>query len=497
MKKYLIHIAFVLHASILHGQSVEPLPGQHHNPLSHFASLYSVKQVSDFSLVNLSYKNFDGDFNRPQLPASGYIGAFTASGRQKHNNLIWQGNFSFKYQRDEDQQWNNTSLHPDTQPFLWADAATGRWDRNHFSADVQLGSAYEGNYQWGAGLFFHGGQGDRFNDPKPLYRYRRFGIAPEIAVRFSNRNWLALQLLYIDYSEDNEMGFFSVDDPLLYRLRGYGTFSRTPFVSGERELSSQSVGATIQWVRPGRWAIQFGGMVTQGNAEEGAAIITPGGEWESLKANFSTEKYWQGTSNISSIQLQGQFSEIEGIDAVFQAVNARLQTARVAIDWNIATSDSMAFNWRANVGTAFTHRLQEDLAAFTEAQVQGIPLDVNFRVAWKKDKLTPFVAATGNYFQVLSSSLEVGDTNALTDLVFPDFEILSASSLTMRLAAGVDWQYSKGVVRLSAFAQRLQDVESNTSLHQNQFGLSLAFSPQGVFDLGSIYQETISGLKNH
>ena len=491
LKKTFIYIIFLLDASFAYAQSVEPFPVYPHFELREFASLFSVEQSPEFSQISLSYFGITGDFNRPQLPDSGHLGNFNASGKQQKDNLIWSGSFSWQYQRDEGQQWNNTSLHPDVQPYLWADAGKGRWDRNHFNAQVQVGTTNLSHLNWGGGLFFEGGEADRFNDPKPLYRFRRFGISPEGSMHFSKDNWIALKLLYSSYSEDNEIGFFSIDDPLLYRLRGYGTFTRTPFVSGERQLRSQSVGGTIRWLIPNNRAAQFGGSTTWGNAKEGISIVTDGGEWKTLEADFGLEKSWQNVLHKKNVNLTGRIRENEGTDAIFQAINARLRTAQVAIQWTMATLDSTAaFHWQIQAEAAFTLRLQKDLATFTEAKVNSLPFGINLGVILDKSSVSPFVMISTYYYQVLYSDLQVGRESAFSELIIPDFEFLGASAYTAKLVGGVNWKQSQGTYRLSGFFQRRQAVSPIPSLFQNQFGLTLTFSPKGRISLTQLFNES-------
>jgi len=453
-----------------------------------FASLYHFEEAPSFSHIGLFYTTFDGDFNRPQLPEKGHLGGFSASGIQRQGKLIWHGDFDWQYQRDEGQQWNNTSLHPDVQPYLWADEATGRWDRNHFRAAAQVGSARSGDLQWGAGLFFEGGQGDRFNDPKPLYRFRRLGVVPEVAIKAGAQSWLALQLLFASFSEDNEMGFFSVDDPLLFRLRGYGTFTRTPFVSGERQLGSQQAGGSLRWVTAHHWVMQLRGSYTQGEAVEGVAITTPNGEWQTLQADLLLQKSWQGNLK-QNLSVTSSFWQNEGTDPTFQAVNARLQISEAAVQWKLALPDTTAFCWRVQLLVGFQSRLQEDLATFTKANVQQVPIALNLGGHWQKGKLKPFVLAQGHYRTVLSSNLQVGTPTTITEsLVAPDFDILSANFYTAGLCAGVDWPHASGHMRLMLLAQHTEAHSTEPSLVQQSFGLTLAFSPRRAFQLPALPQ---------
>jgi len=464
-------------------QPLAVLPAPADGSFGNFASLYHFEDAPSFGNINLFYGNFGGDFNRPQLPAQGQLGGFAASGRQRQGPLIWHGDFTWQYQRDEGQQWNNTSLHPDIQPYLWADEGTGRWDRNHFRAAVQVGSAYSGNLQWGAGLFFEGGQGDRFNDPKPLYRSRRLGLAPEIAFRMGGQSSLALQLLYISFSEDYELGFFSVDDPLLFRLRGYGTFTRTPFVSGERQLGSQQFGGGLRWVTSQHWAVQLRGSFTQGKADEGVSIVTPGGEWQTLLTNLVLQKSWKGTLE-NSFAVTGTFRQNEGTDPTFQAVNARLQTTGMAVQWQLSKPITGSFTWKAKLLAGWQNRRQEDIATFTDAKVQHLPFGLDWVGQWKKGKLKPFLQVQGYYRSILSSSLQVGSPTPITEaLVRPDFNILSANFYTLGLNAGVDWKHGAGQMRAMLLARHTQASGTDPALVQYNFGLLLAFSPQQGFGL--------------
>lgn len=490
MKKTFTYIIVLWNASCAYAQSVEPFPVFPHFELPEFASLFSVDQSPEFSQISLSYMGFTGDFNRPQLPDSGHIGNFNASGKQQKDNFIWRGSFSWQYQRDEGQQWNNTSLHPDVQPYLWADAGTGRWDRNHFNANVQVGTTNLSPFNWGGGLIFEGGEGDRFNDPKPLYRFRRLGVSPEGSMHFSQDNWIAVKLLYTSYSEDNEIGFFSIDDPLLYRLRGYGTFTRTPFVSGERQLRSQKLGGSIRWLIPNNRAVQLAGSSTWGEAKEGISIVTDGGKWQTLQADFSLEKSWQNVLHQKSLSLTGSIRENEGTDAVFQAINARLQTAQAAIRWSMATLNSTAaLHWQVQAETALTHRLQEDLATFTEAKVNSLPVGINLGAILDKHSVSPFVMVSAYYYQVLYSDLQIGRENAFTELILPDFEFLGASAYTAKLMGGINWKQSQGTYRLSGFFQGRQAVGPIPSFSQIQFGLTITFSPKGKISFTQLFNE--------
>lgn len=441
----------------------------------------------DYSRVGVFYHAVGGNFARPQLPASGMAGGFEAKGRKRVNRLVWDGQFTYRYQQDERQDLNNTSLHPDAQPYLWADTATGRWDRNYFDARVQLREINQRKIQWGASLFFRGGQGDRFNDPRPLYRFRRMGIAPELYFHLSDTRWVALQLSFSSFSEDNEMGFFSVDDPLLYRLRGYGTFSRTAFVSGERQLSAQKAGIALRWMEQERLSGLLSAAAEWGKAEEGVAIINTAGEWQSLMAAFSLNRNWSHPLN-PKLSLNGYARRNSGTDPIFGAINARLQTAGAKLSTQVSQQDSSAFHWYLQANGGWTVRQQEDLATFTEADLQYLPVRLSAGFSRQYNRMSPFLVIVGTYRPVLKSTLQAVDATEITErLVRDDFAILSADYYLLSLQGGLDRQGEQGRMRFS-FKLSRQQALSRQNLFQNLMTLSVSFFPeyapsQSPFDL--------------
>jgi len=431
---------------------------------------------------------FEGNFNRPQTPASGILGGFEANGRKRQNKLIWEGRFSWQYQRDKGQQWNNTSRHPDALPYIWADETVGTWARNHFKSSVQVGTTMTGNLQFGAGLLFEGGQGNRLNDPRPLYRFRELGIAPELALRVKKTNWLAVQLLYLSFSEDNEIGFFSVDDPLLFRLRGPATFTRTPFVSGERQLNSQQIGGGLRWVSEKQFAAQFRGTVSWGKAEEGVAIITPGGKWQILNASLLLQKSWQGKLR-NSFSLSGNIVQNEGTDPTFQAINTRLQITKIGLAFQISKPDSTAFHWSLRTMANWQVRSQEDLATFTETNLQQLPLSLHLDGKWLKGKLRPFLLLHGHYQALLSENLQIGSPTFISEnLLLPDFEILSSEFFSIGTGIGLDIGQGAKKFRFLLFARHIQSLGASQLFNQQHAGLSITFIPGSTLYLPKLFQ---------
>jgi len=273
------------------------------------------------------------------------------------------------------------------------------------------------------------------------------------------------------------MGFFSVDDPLLYRLRGYGTFSRTAFVSGERQLSAQKAGIALQWQEQQHLSARISAATEWGKAEEGISIINTAGEWQSLMATVGLDRSWSHPLN-PRLGFSGYARRNSGNDPIFGAINARLQTAGGELNAQLRQQDAGKLHWYLKAKGGWTVRKQEDLATFTEANVQSLPLGLASGFSRQYNQLTPFLLLSATYRPVISAALQVTDATEITDrLVRDDFAILSTDSYQLSLQGGLDRQSEQGRMRF-AFNLSRQQALGGSNLFQNLLTLSISFFPE-------------------
>lgn len=313
--------------------------------LSPAAAHLGLSQLPNYSQAGLRYQRAEGGFRRPQSPAQAQRLRFETEGLRKWATWAVQGRFAYAKHWDARQAWANVAevFQPDLEvalplpglmptngrlgnPYVWADERAGDWQRDHIAAEVQAAFADSARrFAPGLGLGYDIGQGARQNDPRPFYRYRRLRVAPSGLWRVGGRAWLGLEAHWVSTVEDNEAGQFSTDNFLLYRLRGYGTFERTPISSAERRTSGQAVGgqATYRWQAQGRQLIVVaGGRYRREQVREGVAIQREGGQfeesWVHLRA-VGTARRPQGWRHLL---LQVERRQGTATDPLFRAINA-------------------------------------------------------------------------------------------------------------------------------------------------------------------------------
>jgi hypothetical protein len=439
----------------------------------HEGSILMLYQLTGIGTMGIHYKNENGSFRRPQEPSSINTFSFQASGVQQTSSLVFFGNFNYQVQRDEGQQWRNTAQPADDQPYIWADTSRGTWDRNHFNVQVKMVTHSKTRaVQGGIDFLYKGGAGDRQSTPKPLYRFHRLAISPSIIYKKGARQ-LALSFQYAQQSEDNEMGYYVNDRPLLYRLRGYGTFSRSPFVSATRLLSSTLLGGGIEYLK-GKINDQYVRSVvsyayTNGNIKEGIAVTTPAGEWNTheLSGKFNWGLRPGKAQWLTSIDFS--MSRMSGKDPLFQAINYYLNKIKVGPALRYTKSDDCY----AEIHAEYSHREEKDIVAATNATVHRADVGLAYFYRFSSSKHAKFFTLPRlSYSKPLDSNLLILSPTEISEaMVRPDFYILSQSYSQMGIQVGIDVKCKGNAVRVAVDAIHTQ----NAQLTRSQIGLVLNY----------------------
>jgi hypothetical protein len=430
-------------------------------------------KASRISSINVTLANESGSFRRPQEPSSIQSLTFHAEGTQQTNKVITSAEFTYLVQQDEGQQWRNTGHSADYQPFVWADQAVGTWNRSHFDARITIaGHPLKRMLQPGFMLAYHGGTGDRQNSPKPLYRFHQLSAQPFLLYR-NKQNAFAFHLNYEQHTEDNEMGYYVNDSPLLYRLRGYGTFSRSPFVSGNRLLEASTLGGSIEYMY-GHLSKNFRSATfsynqTAGSVAEGTSVNTPGGAWKTrtISAILSSGIERLHCQWLPMLHFHGAFQV--GTDPIFGAVNYYLNI--------LAVRPSLRYTyrqrWFIEIDTEYAHRSQRDIVTGTNAEISraGGNIKLHSRKALSQ-KTSLYAQPFVGYYQPLISTLQITTPTEMSEaLVRPDFDIMAKAWLQSGIETGLDVKSIKNVLRFSLQLMHYQQA----SINRKQFNLSIHY----------------------
>jgi hypothetical protein len=428
------------------------------------AGLARVHQQQNYTDFTLDHTWGEGDFQRPQWPSQFRFTNLNVNGLTKIPKMIFAGSFNYQLARNRQQFWRNTHISPEESPFIWADSSAGLWHLNLFSAKVLMANNSSNQINFGLELVYSGGSGDRKNDPRPLFRQQSILIKPGVAFMFLQGS-LGLHIAYRRYTEDNEVGFFSVQNSLLYRLRGYGTFSRTPFVSGERIIRSDQAIAGLSYVGSTGWEAEIELGINNGEVVEGIANPNPQGEWYDTRFKLSTQDLTPKNSPVGWRLSYDHFRQ-SGSDPVFQAINYYLQKHEfwATVRWEPVKNDLI------ELSAGWHQRRQEDIIAATKADIMHASLKI--AALFDGSALRHYPAIS--WYHPLRQQLNIGNPGEISQaLIVPDFnllkrgfvrtsyrleaKLLQTSALFLRLEP--TWRYNRDFQFLTIYSALIYTIQ--------------------------------------
>ncbi len=192
-----------------------------------------------------------GNFKRPLEPAVSSVYGLSTGGSRKTGNWNLLAEFSYQKSYDKKLAWSAVNDPYRGNPFIWADSSRGDWDRDEVTATIGASLRLTKRVRAGLVVHYNTGTGARTSEPKPFYRSRDISLQPGVSYQLSPSEEIGVAGSAAFTQEENEIGYYSNSNVLLYRLRGYGTFSKSPFVSGERKRKGTSWKGTVHYLR--RW----------------------------------------------------------------------------------------------------------------------------------------------------------------------------------------------------------------------------------------------------
>jgi hypothetical protein len=303
------------------------------------ASALTVDSLADSGTLSLIRTGRDGAFKRPQeaerITQEGFLssGAYTFGG--------WQTAGEFRYTNNVERsvQWVSVAEPYRGNPYLWADTNGGDWYSRTIGVRTSVGSPQLfGLFRIGTAIDYSVTQGNRRNDPRPLYRVRTIVLRPSITIPLGADHSVGGMAAVGWRSEDDEIGYYTVDFSRVVRLRGLGTSDHIQVSSQERMQRSRS----LDW--SGNYHGTFGPFDAMVTASRGAerdtvvdGIADPDSAGSFLRDRSSVRTVLQYADEFMSFafDLSQERSEGYGVDPVYLRTNYRVQeeAGRLAVGW--------------------------------------------------------------------------------------------------------------------------------------------------------------------
>lgn len=310
---------------------VDTLPGLMREGANPAGAVAALREVARLELRGHDVR---GALHRPQSAGAITALAMQLSGERRSVRTLAVGHFAYGRRDESRRRWGNVADPIDAAPYVWADSVGGDWQHDEVQLGALVGRSH-GRLATGLALDYGIGQGARRNDPRPLFRRRVLEIAPGVAWALSARTRIGLSLRRAWTREDDEIGGSVANEyPVVFRLRGIGTFDRTQLISAERATLGGAWGGSVQGERVGdRWRAGAGvGLrVTADSVRDGVARPVSGGSirrtrWDA-RASLRRSDARAGVDLVAETSAETG----RGTDPVFAAINTDDQAWRGAL----------------------------------------------------------------------------------------------------------------------------------------------------------------------
>ena len=356
----------------------------------------------------------------------------------------WWTHGGVRYHRGTDQQvpWRHHADPYVGLPYQWADSVGGTFHQDALGVRGGLVAPAWRRLRLGVALDYDVRQGARREDPRPLHRHRAVALRPALGwtagghqvVLGAERRW---------HREDLEIGGgSSTDFPVLFRLRGIGTFDRTQLISAERAVLGGEWSARTAYAIVGRrWHGAVGGWlgVARDSVRDGIATPVSGGEARRVIGAAGAQLRRLGERPLE-LALSWHRIGVRGRDPIFAAVNATEtgSVARAVVrGWSAPMLERARWHWAVQLLPRSLAR--EDAAAQTRWSVQalGVGGALSHRRPMAGGAL--LLLAHGTRHHRIDAQLEAGRPTRLTPLLATaEWAVVSAP--LVELGGGVGWE---------------------------------------------------------
>ncbi|GAA5220781.1 DUF6850 family outer membrane beta-barrel protein [Membranihabitans marinus] len=368
-----------------------------------------------------------GSFRPAMAPHQSYDFGFITKGKTTIDQWQLEGKFAYQRQLKQDLLFAGVLDPYNGNPFIWGDTISGNWQHDGFDTYVDITMPKYKNHIFSLALDYINGTGARHNGPKPFYRYREIKIAPRVKTLIAKRedHYINLGLYYTSAFEENEIGYYAIDDTYLIRGRGFGSLLKGPINSLDRRRNSNKYGLNLKWFYADKWHIDFNSQFRHDGVSDGLSNPNEEGSYTEFQS-LAQVKYH---SEEMGWKLFFNYRTGSTDDAVYGFRNSESQHIQTRVTIDINRHRNMIF--LPDLSLELLYCKQEDY--IVQADYQSL-------------NLIPLLEQVSNIGQVqlsyyigyqfnLDKEESVLEFDILNRLVYtPDFEYLTSDHVFIGLA---------------------------------------------------------------
>jgi hypothetical protein len=372
-----------------------------------------------------------GEWRRPQEAAAHEALSLVAEGAQRAGSWLTTGVAQYHRAVQSGVSWNNSSDAYLGSSYVWADSVGGTVRRDALALSGAVITPVWRHLTAALQVDYALGQGARRNDPRPLFRRRVAELSPALSLTMG-RQTIGLGAMVGWHREDQEIGGgTSTEFPVVFRLRGIGTFDRTQLISAERAVLGGVVGAHAAWARAGeRWQWSLGSTlrVERDSVRDGISTPVTNGATRRVRLEGTTAVRRRSDRGGIDWRTSLRSEDAQGRDPVFSAINAidDATTLHSDVQWWRGDSPQDA-RWSVALTVEQATLSRRDVATETEwrATVPGISALAGHRFAGGARALA--IAVGGGVQRPTTTSYEALRPSRMTPvLALADYAVVSA-----------------------------------------------------------------------
>ncbi|MDR1370491.1 MAG: hypothetical protein LBJ72_10290 [Dysgonamonadaceae bacterium] len=178
-----------------------------------------------YSIFDVSYHSFEGNFRRPQQGQKGNNLHFSAEGGVAIKKLYVWGNFGYRNENIRDANFNSSIIDPYRgMPYYTADLNASDWHNQFYDMQFKAALPLSNSVSVGLDGIYKVIQAAKQRDPRTLNRFYSIDLKPGIVFSPATTHRFGLNLEYCNLKENSSPSLVNVSDyQTYYELYGLGT----------------------------------------------------------------------------------------------------------------------------------------------------------------------------------------------------------------------------------------------------------------------------------
>ncbi|MFT6204788.1 MAG: hypothetical protein ACI9V1_001871 [Spirosomataceae bacterium] len=440
----------------------------------------------EIGFATANYKNTFGEFRQPMHATSSNQYNLATGGFKKINNWGYNGYFSYQKSFENDVSWNGVYNAYDDNPFIWADSSKGDWQKDEIKAIIGIiPPKITNKLSAGLQIEYMISSGARLSEPKPFYRFRNIGLQPALSYQLPNNQALGITGTIGFVVEENELGFYNNinNNVLLYRIRGYGTFSKSPFVSGERKRVQNDVMGTIHYRKTGKdYQFLIAANTSQRNDDvtEGVALPQSTGFFTGVGFGGLLSFYKGNSNKGKSIKARGNIKNGYADDVIFGAQSASSSFQDIDIKastWSFNENNKTL--WQFTISPSYHFIDNTDQATRTQLTASKVQItgEINYRKQLNSHLNLNATVETGYHYVLDDSFTNKTNNTIIRNLIVPNYLFYASNFMIANAKFGVDFTPKNSVMTHTIFITNQSQgfTKSGISRTNIQFNYSIIF----------------------